>query len=434
MNNKIILVPLLIILTSLYLFPFFCTYLPSVNTKMFMAACSLVLLLLSMAKGNNASVDNSLFKASLYAAVVSLVGFFSVVYNGATDYTYASYIMSMWVWLGGAYVVIMGIRKVHGICSILHLCNYIIAVCVAQCTIALMVDTIPAVKNWVDGFVIGEGFMGTNKDRMYGIGASLDVAGMKFAAVLIIIAVILKKIQNTALQKYQTYYIIAYLYLFVIGSMIGRTTGIGVLLSLAYWAGTNITKFNFRSSAFKIGITIFAFSVCLSIYLYNNSPAFYTNVRFGFEGFFSLIEKGYWETNSNNHLANMIKWPDNMKTWIIGDGYFNNPLSSNPYYTGKGIGNFYMLTDIGYCRLIFYFGIVGLSAFMLYFIKIRNLCTKRFQSFGAMFTLILILNWVVWFKVSSDLFVIFAPFLLISQEENNLYMKNVGMIEDTKEI
>lgn len=423
----------LVLITSLYLFPFVCSYFPIMNTKMALAAGSLILLIINISKGQTGQIDNHLFIASVYALIVSLIGFTSVVLNNATDYTYASYIMSMWVWLGGAYFVISAIKVVHGKCSILHLCNYIIAVCVAQCTIALMVDSIPAVKDWVDGFVIGEGFMGTNKDRMYGIGASLDVAGMKFAATLIMIAVILNKIQNTKLQKYQTFYIISFLYLFVVGSMIGRTTGIGAIISLVYWGSTNITKLNFRSSVFKISIIIISIGIISTIYLYNTSPAFYTNVRFGFEGFFSLIEKGYWETNSNNHLANMIKWPDNMKTWIIGDGYFNNPLDSNPYYIGKGIGDFYMLTDIGYCRFIFYFGIVGLSSFMLYFLKIKKLCSERFESFNTMFTLILILNFIVWIKVSSDLFVLFAPFLIISQDENDDYMKNMGLIEDEQQ-
>ena len=38
-----------------------------------------------------------------------------------------------------------------------------------------------------------------------------------------------------------------------------------------------------------------------------------THLRFGFEGFFSIYEKGHWETNSNNILKNMVIFPDNMK-------------------------------------------------------------------------------------------------------------------------
>lgn len=421
--KKVFIVLFLIILTSLYLFPFFCSYLPTINTKMLMAACSLGLLLVTVAMKRSASVDDNLFTASIYAGVVSLVGFAAVIINGATDYTYASYIMSMWVWLGGAYVVVSAIKALHGRCTVLHVCNYFIAVCVAQCTIAMMVDSLPAVKTWVDGFVVGEGFMGTNENRLYGIGASLDVAGMRFAAILIMIAVILQKIQNTDWQKYQAFYMLAFLYIFVVGSMIGRTTGVGAILALAYWVKMNVGNLNFKSNAFKISALIIIIGVILCIYLYNTSPSFYKNVRFGFEGVFSLIETGHWETNSNNRLANMIVFPDNFKTWVIGDGYFNNPLQSNPYYIGPGISEFYMGTDIGYCRFIFYFGVIGLIAIMAYFAKICQLCCDRLGGFKMMFVLILILNFIVWCKVSSDLFPIFAPFLLLSQRENEEWLE-----------
>ena len=59
------------------------------------------------------------------------------------------------------------------------------------------------------------------------------------------------------------------------------------------------------------------------------------NFRFGFEGFVSLIEKGRWEVDSNETLKSMFVWPDNPKTWTIGDGYFSNPVNTDFYYTGS---------------------------------------------------------------------------------------------------
>ena len=78
------------------------------------------------------------------------------------------------------------------------------------------------------------------------------------------------------------------------------------------------------------------------IYRYNASAAFRENVRFAFEGFFSLAEKGTWDVHSNNILKNMYVFPDNIKTWIIGDGYMENPRSTDPYYVGKIYGGYYM--------------------------------------------------------------------------------------------
>ena len=62
----------------------------------------------------------------------------------------------------------------------------------------------------------------------------------------------------------------------------------------------------------------------------------------------------------------MYVFPDNIKTWIIGDGYFANPGDTDPYYVGPLGGAFYKSTDVGYLRFIFYFGVLGLFAFVLF--------------------------------------------------------------------
>ena len=119
---------------------------------------------------------------------------------------------------------------------------------------------------------------------------------------------------------------------------------------------------------------------------------------------------------------NMYVWPDNLKTWMIGDGYFNNPLDTNPYYIGRGAGAaYYMHTDVGYCRFLFYFGLTGLVLFILYFYKVASVCATRLSRYKSLFFLLLLLNFIVWFKVASDIFLVFALFLCLSNEENQKY-------------
>lgn len=110
----------------------------------------------------------------------------------------------------------------------------------------------------------------------------------------------------------------------------------------------------------------------------------------------------------------MYVFPDNTKTWIIGDGYFANPGATDQYYTGRMRTDFYMGTDVGYLRFIFYFGALGLIAFISFFGNATRLCIKRLKETKYMFVLFLILNLVVWFKVATDIFVVFAPFLCLS--------------------
>ena len=46
--------------------------------------------------------------------------------------------------------------------------------------------------------------------------------------------------------------------------------------------------------------------------------------------------------------------PDNLHTWIIGDGYIVNP-KDDPYYIGEVTKGYYKNTDIGYLRVYILF-------------------------------------------------------------------------------
>ena len=406
--------------TSFYFFPFCFTFLPSVNTKMAMAAFGLVLLGVQLGKARNSVLNKNIFILSIFAAIVSLIGLISVTYNETPDYTYASYIVSMWVWLGGAYVAVSLMRKVHGYASVKLVCNYLIAICVFQCTIALLIDSFPLVKGVVDGFLAGEGYMGKNESRLYGIGCALDVAGSRFAVVLIMIAYFTTLKYDEFVRKYILLYIAAFFYITFVGDIMARSTIMGVGLALLYWMGkSGLFNLNINSEYTyiwkRLGVLLLI-AIPFMVYLYDTNPAFKEDIRFAFEGFFSLAEKGEWEVNSNDRLADMYVFPDNIKTWIIGDGYFANPGDTDPYYVGPLGGAFYKSTDVGYLRFIFYFGVLGLFAFVLYFFKCAQVCVSKFKREALMFWLILLANYILWFKVATDIFIVFALFLCVDLE------------------
>lgn len=422
---KIASIVLMSILTSLYFFPFEFSFLPGINTKMAMAGIGLILLGFRLAMKRRSAIDKDFFILSLYAALVSLAGFISVVINDTNDYTYASYIISMWVWLSAAYVVINCMKSLHGHISIVLVCNYLIAVCVAQCIVAYAIDMYKPLDNFVRSFIAMDSFIGGIKGRLYGIGAALDVAGSRFAAALIMIVYILSTKNDSSQQKFTGIYVTAFLIIAIIGNIIARTTTVGMVIALLYLGiyASGIYKMEFNRNiipalSWFAGILIVA--IPFFIYWYNTSPAFYENIRFGFEGFFSLAEKGEWEVHSNEMLMQGYIFPDNLKTWIIGDGYFNNPFysPSEPYYVGPQWGGFYMNTDVGYSRFIFYFGITGLGAFIAFMCKTSFTCMNYSPDYKMMFFILLILNFIIWMKVSTDIFLVFALFLAMGSEES----------------
>lgn len=405
---------ILVILTSLFIFPFEFTFLPAVNTKLILSIIGIILFLVQSARVRILTFDKGFLEILLIASFFSLICFIAVVYNHTTDYAYVTYIVSMLVWLFGAYAVVWSIHEVYGKITIPLISNFAIASAAFQCISALLIEYIPTFSSWVDNIVLGvgfqKGFNDVKSERLYGIGAFLDVAGMRFSCILSVIAVISTQLKSDD-KKWKFYvYAACFLLIACIGNMMSRTTIIGVAAALSYWLWESISG---NKNGFKLlkscGIMLLI-GIPIIIIAYNINYTFYSKFRFGFEGFFNLIEHGEWHTSSNDKLQTMYVFPDNLKTWLIGDGYFED-VSKDPYYIGYNWLYFYMGTDVGYLRFIFYFGIIGLFAFCLFFIKCATYLIWFFPKYKIMFLMILCINFIVWFKVSSDCFTLFALYL-----------------------
>ena len=407
---------------SFFFFPFEFTFLPGANTKMMLAVLGLFLFAWHGLRSKIGPVISPEFFTSLIlACCFSLVVFYSVTYNHTEDYAYTSYFMSMLVWLFAAYAACWFVAQLHNDISIKLVTNYLIGICAAQCIIALLIDNSVAVQLFVDRFVI------TNSDnmeeikRLYGIGAALDVAGTRFSAVLIMMAVLLSHDKEIILNnKLNSIYVFFFILIAVIGSMIARTTNIGIMLSLGYifyvsgiWQ-TRIRITTLRQWGVLIGVSFLFIVIC--VYLYNNVPAATKLLRFAFEAPINWIETGEWRTASTDTLKNMWVLPESLKTWLIGDGYFMNPTRSG----------FYMGTDIGYLRFIFYCGLLGLSAFSMFFVFLSIACYRRFPQAKNLFFLLLILVFMIWIKVSTDIFLVYALFIcipMLQKRTNNQVMR-----------
>lgn len=411
-----------IILVSFYFFPIEFWVFPGVNTKMVLALLGLLVFGKELAQKRSAGMDKDFFVLSLWAMGISLISLVTMTINNTPDASFLTYFISMWVWMGGAYAVIRWLNVAYGYVNVRLVCNCLIAVCVMQCLVAWAKVLYPPLQEFINHIIGGEAFMGNTKgNRLSGIGASLDVAGLRFSAVIVMIGYILSKTQKMS-HLQLVGYLFSFLVITVIGNMMSRTTTLGVGIALAYWIYSSCFKEKNKKLWFWLG-GILCVLLPLFVYLYNTDENFYTNIRFGFEGFFSLWETGKWQTSSNDILLNhMIVFPDNWMTWLIGDGYAANPADKtlsffDPYYTGPIYHGYYKGTDIGYLRYIFYFGLVGTITFVLFMWRVACTCISRFKEYEILFLMILLINYIGWFKVSTDIFLVFALFLVLSRED-----------------
>lgn len=423
--KKWIAIAFTVIVTSFYFFPFEFRFLPNINTKMAMAGIGLITVIFNLAKNKNSLIQKDFFVLTICAISVSLASIVSVFQNNTLDYCYASYVVSMLVWSAAAYIVIIIVKSIHGKATFPIVCNYLVSVCIMQCILALLIDSIPSFESLVNKYFGGLGFIDSESlqksKRLYGIGASLDVAGTRFSAVLIMISALFTHKQNN--KKEILFYSISFIIITIIGNMISRTTTVGAVIAIIYFIfKSDLIKFKASSNIRKIVITL----ACLTIIFipiatneYHTNPNFRQKIEFAFEGFFTLANTGKWEVASNEILKDMYIFPDNAKTWIIGDGYFSSPYYTDPTYTGETYKGYYKDTDVGYLRFIYYFGCIGLFAFMAFFIKTAKVCADRFPKWKTLFWVLLMLNFIIWFKVSTDIFLVFALFLSFSEEDDD---------------
>lgn len=406
------------IIVSLYYFPLGIRVLPSMTTKTLMAVIGLILIVFRQSVDDKLDIKKDTYTLVGWASGVSLMGLISVTINDTPDYTYVTYIISMLVWVSAAYFVCQCIKMIHGYVSFELLGNYLVAVCVVQCILALLIDYIPAVRAFAI-YIMGPQDWLEEVNRLYGIGATLDTAGIRFSVVLVMITFMLSRMNSSSSKNYMWIYLLSFILIIIIGNMMARTTTVGAILALLYLLYTSeLYKLHIAASQKKVWFWLII-CVCLVlpifIYFYQTDVTIYKYTRFAFEGFFSLFESGEWEVGSNEKLMTMYIFPESLKTWIIGDGYIVNPTDVDPYYTGNVYDGYYMGTDVGYLRFIFYFGLVGLLIFSIFMYKAYCICISRFPALKDLFVLILLINFIVWFKVSTDIFLVFALFLMMDK-------------------
>ena len=396
------------VIVSCYFFPFSLSFLPSaVNTKMMLAAVGVVCITNYWILVKQFICTKDLLWAGVFAMVFSVLCFISINYNYTDDYSYVTYFISFFTWLAGAYAVYSLLRAYHGKVTFKLLTFYLAGVCTAQCILALMIDRIPVFKSLVDTYIVqGHEFL-DRVNRLYGIGASLDPAGTRFSVVLIMIAFLLfhdEEIRSNT--KKMITLLSAFFIISIIGNMVARTTTAGMLIGLAYMMfSMHLFRAQLKKeliNMWKILIGVIVVAVVVATYFYYRDPQIYELLRFAFEGFFSWVETGKWATDSTDKLqAVMWVWPTTLKGWTIGTGRFESFIYS---------------TDIGYCRFILYCGLVGFSVFALFFVYNSYVLARKFYEYRLFFLALCALSFIIWLKVATDLFVVYALFYCLDDD------------------
>ena len=358
---QIFMVLLTGLMMSFYFHPTELRALPGYNTKIMLAVFGVAMLIYNIIRTKDYSLSKGLLYSFMIAGAFSFVNYISLIINESDDYSYANYPISALTWIMGAYGAISFIRWTHSKVTVELVVRYLAGGAAFHCILSQLIDRDDSIRNFVTSiFYIADSM--EEMQRLYSFGVGLDPSGVRFAVILVLIAGVLtlSKVvkKSTGLM---IFYFLCFAIISVFGNIIARTTTVGMGLGLfVFAASTGLYKFVIKVSRIKImrvfGLML-AIGIPIVIYYYNVNSSFHNQIEYGFEGFFSLFESGEFQTSSTDELSTMWVWPHDTQTWLIGSGLFLSQSSDFTYFS-----------DIGYCRFIFYSGLIGFTVFGLYFV------------------------------------------------------------------
>ena len=345
----------------------------------------------------------------LFAGLYSIINILAIEVNGTDDYTYANYITTFLVWVFSVYPAIALMRITHGSVTLPILTHYLVAITLFQCATGLIMDNSPAFDEFNSKIVLWERDFFDRIERIRCFSTSLDLAGVRFALVLILIMALLTTDDSVRTNKGAALYLLFSFFVITgIGNMVARTTFTGTAVGLLLVCLQGVTNFGRRAQGGGYLIWWFIiFSILMTaigVYLYNTDEYYHGLLRFAFEGFFNLVENGEFTTGSTEVLETMWVWPSDTKTWIIGSGIY---------------GSWAYGTDIGYCRLILYSGLTGFVVFAMSFVYYAYYFARKYPRYVWLFVGYLAMTFIVWMKVSTDILMIYAFFFWFTAEESD---------------
>ena len=345
----------------------------------------------------------------LFAGLYSIINLFAIEFNGTDDYSYANYITTFLVWVFSVYPAIALIRITHGKVTLPILTYYLVATTLFQCVTGLLIDNSPAFDEFNGKIVAWRMDFFDKINRMRCFSTSLDLAGVRFALVLILIMVVLGQEESVRRNKVASIYLLfAFFFIASVGSMVSRTTLVGATIGLVMVPLQKMTQMgrSTQGGGYLLGLFIVFAILALTVgtYLYNTDDYYHKMLRFAFEAFFKLAETGEFTTGSTEVLETMWIWPSDTKTWIIGSGIYDSWAYG---------------TDIGYCRLILYSGLVGFVTFASSFVYYAYHFSRKYPRYVWLFVSFLAMTFIVWMKVSTDILMIYVFFFWFTAEESD---------------
>ncbi|GEM_PF-3420980 len=365
---------------------------------------------------------SSFYFASLLILVVILI-----VQNwnySSLDLYYFKDHFDIFLYFFPAYLIIYILYKINKDKIVSNLLDSIVILAALQAIISLVFFFVPSIFDAYTSLLsqnASQGLtsrLGQVEKRLIGVGSAFFTGVIKYA-VAFFIAIILPYLK-TDLYKRKTIYIISFVLIIIAGLMTGRTFFVAICLGLVLYLlidPRNTLRLIYKVIPSILVITMVIYSIMISI---GNQERIDRVFNFVFELFINYQKSGELTSSSTEGSISMYKFPKTLKTWVIGDGRMQNPN-----------GSYYMGSDIGYVRMIFYFGIISTVLYMMYQAYLCYLLSKKSPSWIFKAFCLIVLSWIIIlnFKGLANLNLYLLLFF-IALGVNNVVAKQNSMIKN----
>ncbi len=247
-------------------------------------------------------------------------------------------------------------KKIYKQPEFIHFVNLWISVVLIQSFLTLLINLVPEFKNLlflVVKYTEGEAIVKASLDRSFrfiGFGTQFFGSAIIFATTLVLM---FYKLAITEVRKIRL--VLEIIFVFLVGILLARTSMVGLFIGLILYIHkkyllhySTLKTFIFKGFPLLIlMLSIFTFGI---FYFLEHSDIKDTPLYFAFELFINFENGKGLSTGSTNRMLEMYQVvPDNVITWIFGDGLLR-----------RNDGGYYKYIDIGFLRTIFAVGIVGL--------------------------------------------------------------------------
>lgn len=364
------------------------------------------------------------FKEVIYLLTAYLTFVFVVFitsYVNMVDDTFIfAYSKSQAAWFFSAYLITFLLFKFHKTPTPVTVASYIMCAVLLQCICTVLIYASPEAKDFLTSLELQVELTEAIRDEVEGtrlVGYGIGFFGAGFIAGYGLIFTMFVITQTKLKKKQLLFLCLIYVFIFYIGVLSARTTIVGcsvsiVLLLILYFK-------NYRQLKSKVSIMLVSFVLLVIIGSSIIYAYFPSMTSWAFELFTNFTNKGTLETKSSDGIKGMFIFPDDFHTFIFGNNNMN-----------------FFGSDVGYTRMAFYCGVIGLVLFYSYALIIALLSFSKDKNTNILLLLIVIYGLALNIKGLTDmhsilyLFFMFFMFYKYYIYRPKIYRQNLELRTD----